>query len=248
MPKDNKNFAFFSVIIIPIFYFLFFTANNTIFGHDARYLNAIFEIYHAPWVGNLFAVAVWFAALISFTMVENKRQDALFMGSLFLLNLSNIMLLMPEPDNWIFFLSGMFLILYFKNHPIERLHINHITVGIFTVFVYFAFRGFIMVNPNGFADMTPNLLVLGYLLPTYYILAKKRHFVGLTLIIASILMFPTGKYVTNALPLLIYAVYLDFITTKDVGNLENDRILRLLIMMGLIAFLFTPFLELFWYG
>jgi hypothetical protein len=246
MPKNNKRFALISVIIIPIFYFVVFTANNWIFGHDARYLNGLFGIYHSPLIANLFVIAVWYATLFSFTMVEDKKQNPLFIGSLFLLNLFNIRLLMPEPDNWIFLLAGMFIILYFKNNPIKRFHINHITVGIFTVFIYFAYRGFVMVNPNGYADLTPNLLVLGYLLPTYYILAKRRQFVILTLILASVLVFPTGKYVTNSLPLLIYAIYLDFVSSEGLEKLENDRIIKFLVFFSLVAFLFVPFLEIMW--
>jgi hypothetical protein len=241
--RNNKNIALFSVFIIPIFYFLFFTYNNTVFGHDARFImDNFFTLYHSPIIANLFMVSVWFSVLFSFTFIENKKQNPLFLGSIYLLNLFNVRLLMPDPDNWIFILSGIFLVLYFKNNPIEKLRINHITTGIFTVFMYFAYRGFSMTNLKGFADMTPNLLVFCFLLPTYYILIKKRYFVILVPILASILIFPTGKYVTNALPILIYAIYADFMS-KEGLELEKDRIMRFMIIFGLGAFLFAPFLD-----
>jgi hypothetical protein len=61
-----------------------------------------------------------------------------------------------------------------------------------------------------------------------------------------VLVFPTGKYVTNSLPLLIYAIYLDFVSSEGLEKLENDRIIKFLVFFSLVAFLFVPFLEIMW--
>lgn len=243
MSKNNVRFAYISVVLIPVFYFIFYSLRGEVFGYDSKYfINYLFSSYHSFLIANLFAVAVWFATLFSFTFVEKKRQKPLFFGSLYLLNLFNIRLLMPDPDNWIFLLSGMFLILYFKNNPIKKLKLNNMTIGLFTIFCYLFYRGFVFVNTRGnFTDMIPNYWVFFFLLPTYYILIKSRRHILLILLLVSIFFFPSGKFTTNAIPLFIYSIYIDFMTSERL-NLEHDKIIRFFILAGLISFLFAPFI------
>ena len=49
MPKNNKRFALISVIIIPIFYFVVFTANNWILGMMPVILMVFLEYITVHW-------------------------------------------------------------------------------------------------------------------------------------------------------------------------------------------------------
>jgi len=245
--KDNRKFSLFAVLLIPIFCFLIFSFNNWVFGVDARYLN-LFYNYHNAWVSNAFALFVWIAVLLSFACVLNdmgcRKQNPLFIGSLFLLNLFNIRLLMPDPDNWVFLLAGIFIILYFKKNPfkIKGLKVDHMTMGILSILVYFIYRNFALVNVLGTAtDMLPNFVVFFFFIPTYYILLRKKDYKMLAFILVLISIFMTGKLTSVALPLFIYALYLNFMECDL--NLRKDRIIRIIIVFSLIAYLFVPFIE-----
>ena len=249
--KSNERLALFAVYAIPLFYYAFFTLNNWTFGEDARYLN-LFANYHQAWVSNAFAVGVWYAILASFQLANRRNYNLmgcgkrpLFMGSLFLLNLFNIRTLMPDPDNWLFLLCGIIFVIYFKLHPKKfwKLEIDHIFMGVLSVIVYTAYRGFMLVDYASIStDMMPNPVVFLCFLPTYYILLRRKDYKILFVLLVSLLLFMSGKYATNALPVLMYALYLNFMDTKH--DLEHDRIVRLIIIFSFMAYLFVPFIEL----
>jgi hypothetical protein len=255
--KSNERLALFAVFVIPLFYYVFFTLNNWTFGADARYLN-LFANYHQAWVSNAFAVAVWLAILTSFRFVNDRiisfasngfnipgcGKRAFFMGSLFLLNLFNIRTLMPDSDNWLFLLCGIIFVIYFKMYPkkVWKLRVDHMFIGVLSVIVYTAYRGFILVDYASIStDMMPNPVVFLCFIPTYYILFRRKDYKILLVLLVSLLFFMSGKYATNALPILMYALYLNFMDTKH--DLEHDRLVRLLIVFSLMAYLFVPFLE-----
>lgn len=246
--KDNEKFALFAAFLIPSFYFLIFSLNNWIFGVDARYLN-LFYNYHSAWVSNAYASLVWIAVLLSFAnvgiMVGCRKQSPLFMGSLFLLNLFNIRLLMPDADNWIFLLGGILIVRYFKDNPykIKGLNINHTFMGLLSILIYFIYRGFMMVNSAGNAtDMLPNYAVFLMFIPTYYILFRKKDYNIMVFLFIMTLIFMTGKMVAVAMPIFIYSLYLDFMDMKY--DFRHDRIIRIIIIFSLMAYMFVPFIEL----
>jgi hypothetical protein len=246
--RSNRRFALFCVFLVPIIHFIILTANNTILGADARYLNGLFNIYHSPWIGNAFAVAVWFAIFLSFTLVKDIKQDAPLIGALFMANWFNLRLLMPDPDNWIYLLAGTLLILYFKNNPLKiytwngkTIAITHIEIGILSALIYFVYRNF-MIFGNA-TDMTATLTAFLMFVPTYYLLYKNRRFGTLVILLVAIAIVPTGKFVSNAMPLMIYAVYLDFVSTKEFNACEKDKIMRYILIYSFIIFMAAPFLD-----
>jgi hypothetical protein len=246
--KNNERLALFAVYAIPLFYYVFFTLNNWTFGADARYLN-LFADYHQAWVSNAFAVGVWYAILVSFQFAGDRLyvgcgKRALFMGSLFLLNLFNIRTLMPDPDNWLFLLCGIIFVIYFKLYPkkVRKLKIDHIFIGVLSVIVYTIYRGFMLVDYASIStDLMPNPVIFLCFVPTYYILLRRKDYKILLVLLVSLLLFMSGKYATNALPIMMYALYLNFMDTRH--DLEHDRLVRLIILFSLMAYLFVPFLE-----
>jgi hypothetical protein len=167
------------------------------------------------------------------------------MGSLFLLNLFNIGSLMPEPDNWLFLLCGAIFALYFKLYPkrVWKLRIDHMFIGLASIIVYIVYRGFILVDYSTLAtDMMPNPFVFLFFIPTYYILYRLKNYKVLAFILLSTLVFMSGKYTADALPVFMYALYLGFMDKKL--GLENDRIMRIIIVFSFMAFLFVPLIEL----
>jgi hypothetical protein len=246
---SNARYAILAALFIPAFYFLLFSANGTVFGVDARY--HLKYMWNSPWIANATAAGVWLAVLLSFTLIKDRKQNPLFIGSLFLLNFFAMRIMMPDPDAYIYLLTAIIFILYIKNNPINRFYglINHKTVSILAMLPYFAYVNFQIVvyaaNAQGtfHTDMMASPFVALFLLPTYYLLYRKRDWYSLLFILATILMFPSGKFVSMVLPLFIYALYAD-IVSSDMKGLENDRILRYLIMAGFGGFLILPYLEL----
>jgi hypothetical protein len=208
-------------------------------------------MWNSPWIANATAAGVWLAVLLSFTLINDKKQNPLFIDSLFLLNFFGMRLMMPDPDAYIYILTVIMFILYVKNNPIKRLHglINYKTIAILGMLPYFAYVKFQIVvyasNTHGLfhTDMMANPFVFLFLLPTYYLLYKKRDWKSLAFVLVSIICFPSGKFVSMVLPLFLYAVYAG-IVSSDMKGLENDRILRYLIMAGFGGYLVLPYLEL----
>jgi hypothetical protein len=246
--RSNRRFALFCVFLVPIIHFIALTTNNTILGADARYLNGLFNIYHAPWVGNAFAVAIWFAIFLSFSLVRDIKQDAPLIGALFMANWFNLRLLMPDPDNWIYLLAGTILILHFKNFPLKiytrngkDYGITNIEIGILSMLAYFFYRGFTMIG--NVSDLTPTLTAFLMFVPTYYLLYRNRRFGILALLLVATASLPTGKFVSNAMPLMIYAIYLDFVSAKEFNACEKDKIMRYILIYSFIIFMAAPFLD-----
>jgi hypothetical protein len=239
--KDNKKFALIFVCVIPVLYFIVFTASDTVFGVDARY--HLQYMWHSPWIANLTAVAVWVAVLLSFTLVNTKMQNPIFIGCLFLLNFMNIRLLMPDPDNYIFFLASVFIMLFLKNSDvrIRGLKIQPWMFGFAAIFPYLAYRGFVLVNIANATDLLPTPAVLLFFLPTYYLLIKQKNYLPMVFIVCTTMLFMTGKYTTNALPPFIYSLYLGFISSDM--NIEKDKIIRFLIFLSLIGFAIVAFMD-----
>ena len=243
--KNNLRFSVYGVFFIPVFFFFVFVSNNWIFGADARYLiyNYTMYSYHTVLLANLFVVFVWFSVLLSFSFVNTKKQSWLFIGSLFMLNLFNIRLLMPDLDNWVFILGSIPFIIYFKNNPIRisNFKITNITVGFASVVLYSLYRGFVFVNNSHVSDMTWNPSVFFMFIPSFYMLFRERKYGYLSFIIISLLLFTSGKYAAVALPMLVYSLYVDFMSSDY--DYCRDRIMRKIILVSLVAFFSVPLIE-----
>lgn len=185
-PKVLKpdNLLVLAVALIPIFAASIWTAQDRIWGYDGNfYLSFMFN--HSPLIANLCMVAVWEAILCLILWHGNQ-----YIGALFMLNIANIRLLMPDPDTYIFLL-GSFIFVGFAYQRFGPIISSYIAI-ILTASIFLFWR-IPFASEGAYGDLLPNPALFLAILPTYYIQLKQKQYIDAWILIWLIVLFPTGK-------------------------------------------------------
>ncbi len=239
MTLNNRfeKFLTISILGIIVFWFVYFSAYNQIFGADAWYwLKFGFK---KPILANIVMVLMCLYIFLCFTQVKGKKQNPYFIASLFFLNLFSIRFMEVELDDYIFYFLAFFLILWVKNQTKKPYH-KILAIGIvaFYLIVHMhLYNPFSLVLGGFETEITRNPIVFLYLIPTFYLLLENRKKKDLIFLLLYCLIFMQGKWVTNPLPVYAFSVYLDFLT----GNFKYRRsIIFLIFMFSLGVFISIP--------
>jgi hypothetical protein len=219
------------VALIPVFAGAIWTSQDRIWGYDGNfYLSFMFN--HSPLVANLCVIAVWEAIFCTLLRFGNQPIAALFM-----LNMTNIRLLMPDPDVFIFFLCS-FTFLGFVYQRFGKVAMSYLAI-LLTLSIFLFWR--IPLPMSGaYGDLLSNPILFMAILPTYYIQLKQKQYIDALILTWIIVLFPTGKFVMIAMMPLIFAVFLRAIDRAKTESLKIGTIGIMLIVFSLVAFFMFP--------
>lgn len=190
-----EKISIISAVSIGLFYFLYFTANNQVFGIDAWYwLKFGFQkpLYH-----NLIMLLMWISIFMFFKL--SGRKNPYFYASLFLLVPFNLRLLEVELDDYLYYLFSFLLISFTK---FKRLVTISIMVFYLAVHYFFLFSDFVHT------EITWNPLVLSLAIPFFIILLENKKYKSFLLVFFISLLFSFGKFVGSVLPIYAFAFFL----------------------------------------
>jgi hypothetical protein len=236
--RKQEYFFIAAAIFIGLLFFVVMTANHKVFTADAwYYLSFVFQKDVA--VANIFALAFWLLTLAIFTFAVEKKENPLFIGSLFLLNIFSLKFLAPDPNTFLFWTFGFCSIIIVKNFKI----FDHKYYAFALVLAYQIFHNIWIPGTSGFADTVFN--PIGYIafMPTAYLLFKNRNYKTLLLIIGLVTLFMSAKYVFEGLPILMFAFYLDFLGKDMKFDNFDYGVLGMFCTFSILLFVMTPFTE-----
>jgi len=154
------------------------------------------------------------------------------------MNLFSIRFLEPELDDYIMYAFTFPVLVFLKKRGI-----NPILFAFPLVIFYAIFHGSLGIGLMGFGEhyyleisRTPT--VYFYILPALYLLYTNKRFLELILLLILSTIWMTPKYVTNALPILVFASYLNL---KDIKF--NEGIIGTFLGLFLFAMIIFPIIE-----
>lgn len=238
MRERFEKFLFFSIVGIILFWFFYFSLNNQIFGADAWYwLKFGFK---EPILANIVMVLMCFFIFFIFTQAKVKKQNPYFIASLFFLNLFSMRFMEVELDDYLFYVFAFSLVLYLKNLFPEKPYHKILALGIvaFYLLVHAGIYSPYHLITSGFeTELKRNPITFLYLIPTFYLLAENRKKDFIVLLIYC-LIFMSGKFVTNPIPVYVLSIYLDFLGSENFKYRKS--VVLLIFMFSLGVFLSIP--------
>jgi len=233
MIPGKDNILVVLVAFIPIFAGAVWTSQGRVWGYDGQfYLSFMFN--HSPLIANLCMIAVWESILCAILRFGNHT-----IGALFMLNMANLRLLMPDPDAFIFFLCS-FTFLGYVYQRFGNIAMSYLAI-ILTASIFIFWRIPLPLS-GAYGDLLPNPILFLAILPTYYIQAKQKQYVDALILTWIIVLFPTGKFVMIALMPLIFAVFIRAIDRAKTEPLKIGLTGTMLIVFSLLAFFMFPFI------
>jgi len=221
------------VALIPIFAGAIWTAQNRVWGYDGQfYLSFMFN--QSPLIANICMIAVW-EAVFCLILGHGNR----LIGALYMLNMANMRLLMPDPDAFIFFLCS-FVFLNFAYQRYGKVAMSYMAI-ILTGSIFIFWRIPLPLE-GAYGDLLPNPALFFAILPTYYLQIKQKQYIDTWILIWLIVLFPTGKFVMISMMPLIYAVFVRAIEKAKTEPLKIGTVGSILVILSLCAYFMFPFL------
>ena len=218
--KDKLHLV---TLVFPLLVFIFLTANNQIAGIDSWYWLKMSNA--KPLYANIFCLAVWYSIYFLFKLSGNKNWKLL--SFFFFINLFSYRFLVFELDDFVFLLTSLIATVFFDFYSASLALTAYLAVhpGLLLPFLQL---------PYGFVhtEAVLNPLSFMYILPSLYVIyrSNKKY---LLFPMFWLLLSPTGKFVSNALPIAIFAT---LIKLKKVEFNLNTSILLASIFLTFIFF------------
>lgn len=223
-----------SVIAVPIFFFIYLTINNQIFGVDSWYwLKFGFQSIK---LDNILMVGMWFFPLMLFTLFPNSKRSGLLIGAFFLLNLFSLRFLEVELDDYVMYFGSFLAIFWLKiKFPEKNFHkIFAVCVVAGYILYHSIFLSFGSYSSTIYIENLKNPANLFIILFTLYLLANNKKWKWFIFLAIYTILLPTGKMLSNPLPILVFALYLDFLTDKE---FRFDKYDKYILIFFLVSFL-----------
>ena len=194
-----------ALIAFYVWAFLYLTYFNQVYGVDSWFWLKIMNL--KPIHFNLaFLVFIFF--VMSLFYLNGK--DWKLLSLLFLINLFSLRFIEVEPDDFLMYAIGFTLTLALK-----KVTKYYWLFPLAAVLAYGFFHNFFLkywYEPH--LESAFNLASPIFFFPAIYLLLENRKLWQAALIFILFLLFPTPKFASNALPLLIFAFYLDLKSPK----------------------------------
>jgi hypothetical protein len=221
------------MMIVPFIFFAILTLNNKVFGSDAWYWLQAQSFPAKPVFFNIISVAMWFYVIFLFSFAENKKQNWIFIACLFLLNLFSLRFLEVEFDDFIFYNFSFVFILIAKRYDVHKL------LSLLIISVWIILHISVFYLPTNYSELILTPVAIIFIMPTIFLLLLNRKWKDLAILIVLAIVFMSGKFVSNYLPLFVFAVYLDFLTKNDFKHIMGLSLLFLVMFYMVFTVVLT---------
>lgn len=182
-----------------------------------------------------------------FTLFPNPKRSGWLIGALFLLNTFSLRFLEVELDDYLMYCFCFLISFWLKSKFPERNFHKIFALSVVIAYVsYHIIPNFSeYISPanarNPFTENARNPLSIFMILPTLYLLFKNRKWGWLGFMILFYLVLMSGKMLSNPIPILAFALYLDFLTDREFKYRRSD--LTFFFIIFLIWHLAIPIQE-----
>jgi len=218
--KIIERIYIWTMIIVPIIMLIYVSIFGQIPDEPDSYYWLSFSEYPNVIIANISILLMWISIFILFSFVKNPKHSPYFIASLFLLNFLSMRFFMIELKDFLYYLTSFAILIWIKNgeFKIRNFKIDARYVGLAMAFVYIALHNF---NLNSFVaigdihtESRPSITAFFNILPILYILSI-RNIKWMFLILLLSFVFMTEKFTSTGLTPLIFAFYMEFLTTKE---------------------------------
>jgi len=227
----------FSIIFIPSFWFAYLTLNNQVYGVDAWYW--LKWGFKKPALANLVSFLFWLSIIFLFTFVKGKKRSPYFIASLFLLNFFSVRFLEVELDDYLMYLLAFSAMVFLKNYNLHMLAGS----AMMAFYIYLHCQSLpcpMMGELTVYTELRKSPVVFLLFIPTAYLLIVNKKIGPLIFLAVISTIFMSGKF-SNALPLVVFPIYLDFLTDEEFKF--SEKFLLYLLILSLSAFLILPIIQ-----
>lgn len=222
--EERKYQTVYSIIglIAPLIFFVYLSVKGQTYGVDSWY--HITKVFQTPLAANAYAYFTYILIFGLFLIIPKRKHNALFIGSLFMLNIWHHRFLEPEVTDYIFIYPSLIsisvaAILHDRIPEKIRPYFNYKTIALAGVMGYMILRGWMPLHPYLITDPHPENIVqfsvLFGLLPIISLLAWNRRWPDLAIVTGLFLMWPSAKFVLSALYFYGFAVHIDLMRRSD---------------------------------
>jgi len=213
------------ILTYPFLLFIFLTVNNQILGIDSWYWTKFTGI--SPLFANIFSLVMYYAVYLLFRISQHPKWKLL--AFYFLINPFTIRFFIFELDDYFYFLASFIAILAFKKYRI------HIAVA--SVLLYLIAHPHLILPgiTNGLTHIETAVSIYSmlYVLPAIIFLFQNNRKALIPLLVLLILS-PTGKFSSTALPVLIFSLYLSLRSPK--ANYMSSLFLAVLMIGSIFIY------------
>ena len=200
-----------SPIILPLFFVSYFMYHDQVYGVDSWYWLKVTHL--EPFHFYTLSILMWFSVYMYFMLSEGKLTSKILIASLFLINLFSLRFLEVEFDDYVFYLLSFTIILFCDKFFGSKFRkVFSILIVLFYVTVH---KTAFFFGSNYIAELWRTPITFAYILPSIFLLFENRMYKEMVTLLLLVFIFMTPKFVTNALPVLIFSFFLDLVK-KDI--------------------------------
>jgi hypothetical protein len=223
------------MLFVPFFFFFYLTVNNQIYGIDSWYWLSFG--FFKPAYANLISLFMWLSIFFFFSFVKDRKQSAFLIASLYLLNFFSLRFLEPELDDYLMYFASFSILVFLKNTNIIDHRLFALAIVMFYSFAHGNFLGLIGQNTY-YTELAINPLVYLLYVPAIILLHDNKMNKILFAILLLSTIYMSVKFVSNALPILIFSAYLDLLSVEKLVIRRN--ILNYVLIITFIIFILQP--------
>ncbi len=224
-------YAYF-IIALPIAIGIYLTLNSQILGVDSWYWLKMTELKPMHFNGGM--VLFWLSIFLLFYLAKPNLKNPFLIASFFLVNPFSIRFMMVELDDYLIFLISFIFLSAIASLSVKK-QIKFNLMRLFSIailLIYLYQHNFWLSADSLITETARNPILIVYLAPSLYLMFYNSYFIDLIITLAFYSFFPIGKFLTNALPIYIFAVHLMFLQDKKFKYSKKIMAIFLVLFVG----------------